>query len=135
MVKDADGNITELRCSYLPESHSGSDSSGKNVKGTLHWVSIAHAIPVELRLYDRLFKVENAAEEEGDFKDYINPDSLKVIPNAFAEPEVAKSVADGRYQFMRKGYFALDRDSTKEKLVFNRTTTLRDNWARESAKG
>ncbi len=135
VVKDADGNITELRCSYLPESHSGSDSSGKNVKGTLHWVSIAHAVPVELRLYDRLFKVENAAEEEGDFKDYINPDSLKVIPNAFAEPEVAKSVADGRYQFMRKGYFALDRDSTKGKLVFNRTTTLRDNWSRESAKG
>ena len=135
VVKDADGNIMELRCSYLPDSHSGSDSSGKNVKGTLHWVSIAHAVPIELRLYDRLFKVENAAEEEGDFKDYVNPDSLKVIPNAFAEPEVTKSVADGRYQFMRKGYFALDRDSTKEKLVFNRTTTLRDNWARESAKG
>ncbi|HTE07799.1 MAG TPA: glutamine--tRNA ligase/YqeY domain fusion protein [Flavitalea sp.] len=135
VVKDGDGNITELRCSYLPESHSGSDSSGKNVKGTLHWVSIAHAVPVELRLYDRLFRVENAAEEEGDFKDYVNPDSLKVIPNAFAEPEVTESVADGRYQFMRKGYFALDRDSTKEKLVFNRTTTLRDNWARESAKG
>ena len=97
-------------------------------------MSVAQAIPIEIRLYDRLFRVENAAEE-GDFKDYINPNSLQVIPNAFAEPEVAKSVADGRYQFMRKGYFALDRDSTKGKLVFNRTTTLRDNWSRESAKG
>jgi glutaminyl-tRNA synthetase len=134
-VKNDQGAITEIRCSYLPESHSGNDTSGKNVKGTLHWVSIPHAVPVGLRLYDRLLGVENAADEEGDFKEYINPDSLTVISSAYAEPEIKKSVSDERYQFMRKGYFSLDKDSTAEKMIFNRTTTLRDNWAKEALKG
>lgn len=135
VVKDAHGVAQEVRCSYIPESRSGDDTSGINVKGTLHWVSVPHAINVELRLYDRLFKVEDPSSEEGDFKDYINPDSLHVIQNAFAEPELSKADRDTRYQFLRKGYFYLDKDSTKDKLVFNRTSTLRDNWAKEAKKG
>lgn len=135
VVKDASGNITELHCSYIPESKSGSDTSGINVKGTLHWVSAKHAVHAEVRLYDRLFKVEDVGNAEGDFKDHINTDSLEIIPNAFAEPALAKDSADDRYQFLRKGYFCLDKDSTPEKLVFNRTVTLKDAWAKEQKKG
>lgn len=134
VIKDDKGNITEIRCTYLPESKSGNDTSGINVKGTLHWVSIPHAQPVELRLYDRLFRVEDPSNEEGDFKEYINPDSLSVV-NAFAEPELMKAHAGERYQFLRKGYFYLDKDATPGKLIFNRTATLKDTWAKESSKG
>jgi glutaminyl-tRNA synthetase len=134
VVKDAAGNITALHCSYIPESKSGSDTSGINVKGTLHWVSAKHAVHAEVRLYDRLFKVEDVGNAEGDFKDHINTDSLEIIPNAFAEPALAKDSADDRYQFLRKGYFCLDKDSTPEKLVFNRTVTLKDAWAKEQKK-
>jgi len=130
VVKDASGKITELRCSYIPESKSGSDTSGINVKGTLHWVSIAHAVSIEARMYDRLFKVENLGEAEGDFKDYLNPDSLQVLPNIYAEQSILQAKIDERYQFLRKGYFTLDKDSTPEKLVFNRTVTLKDLWAK-----
>ena len=130
VVKDASGKITELHCSYIPESKSGSDTSGINVKGTLHWVSAQHAIAIEARLYDRLFKVENLGEAEGDFKDYLNPDSLQVLPNVFAEPALLEAKPEERYQFLRKGYFTLDKDSTTDKLIFNRTVTLRDNWAK-----
>lgn len=132
--KDADGNITTIYCSYFPETHSGSDSSGISVKGTIHWVSAAHAATAEVRLYDRLFKVENPAAEEGDFKSYINPDSLKVIPQAYIEPALLEAKAGDRFQFLRKGYFAVDQDSTPGKLVFNRTVTLKDTWAKESKK-
>ncbi|HEU5292919.1 MAG TPA: glutamine--tRNA ligase, partial [Cyclobacteriaceae bacterium] len=111
------------------ESRSGSDTSGINVKGTLHWVSIQHTVPLEVRLYDRLFKVENVAESELDFKELLNPASL-VVETVFAEPGLKTATASERYQFMRKGYFCLDRDSTKEKLIFNRTVGLRDNWAK-----
>lgn len=135
VVKDVAGNITELHCTYIPESKSGSDTSGINVKGTLHWVSAKHAVRAEVRLYDRLFKVEDVGNAEGDFKDHINTDSLEIIPNAFAEPALAKDSADDRYQFLRKGYFCLDKDSTLEKLVFNRTVTLKDAWAKEQKKG
>jgi glutaminyl-tRNA synthetase len=128
VIKDDRGNITELRCSYIPESKSGNDTSGIHVKGTLHWVSVKHAVTCELRLYDRLFKVENPSSEEGDFKDYINPDSLQVITSAYAEPALAKAKFDERYQFLRKGYFCLDKDSSEEKLIFNRTVTLKDSW-------
>jgi glutaminyl-tRNA synthetase len=134
-VKDATGKVTELHCSYIPESRSGSDTSGINVKGTLHWVSVQHAIPVEARLYDRLFKVEDLNQAEGDFKDYINADSLKILPSVFAEPAILKAKPEERFQFLRMGYFTLDPDSTKEKLVFNRTVTLRDMWAKEVKKG
>ncbi len=134
VVKDSHGQVLELRCSYLPESHSGSDTSGINVKGTLHWVSAEHAVPVELRLYDRLFRVEDPATEEGDFKSYINPDSLQVIHQALAEPDLEQAVPGQRYQFLRKGYFCLDRASTTERPVFNRTVTLRDTWAKASKR-
>lgn len=135
VVKDAEGNITEVRCTYIPESKSGADTSGINVKGTLHWVSVAHAVTAEVRLYDRLFKVEDVANAEGDFKDHINEASLTVLPNAYAEPALLNDTADDRYQFIRKGYFSRDKDSTPGKLVFNRTVTLKDGWAKEVKKG
>ena len=135
VIKDNHGNITELHCIYLPESKSGNDASGLKVQGTLHWVSKAHAVPVELRLYDRLFKVENPAMEEGDFKDYINPDSLEINRSALAEPSLANAKFNERYQFMRKAYFCLDKDSSEEKIIFNRTVSLKDGWAKEIKKG
>jgi glutaminyl-tRNA synthetase len=135
VVKNADGTIKELRCTYVPESKSGSDTSGIHVKGTLHWVSAQHAIPIEIRLYDRLFKVEDVGGAEGNFLDYINPDSLQVLATVYAEPELKKASVADRYQFLRKGYFCLDPDSTSEKLIFNRTVALRDMWAKESKKG
>ncbi len=134
-VKDANGNVTELHCSYIPESKSGSDTSGIHVKGTLHWVSAAHAIPAEVRLYDRLFNVEDVAGAEGDFKDYINKDSLTVVPHAYAEPALLQDSMGVGFQFLRKGYFCADIDSTPTKLVFNRTVGLKDTWAKEVKKG
>jgi glutaminyl-tRNA synthetase len=134
VIKDDKGHITELRCSYIPESRSGNDTSGIHVKGTLHWVSVKHAITCEVRLYDRLFKVENPSSEEGDFKDYINPGSLRVVKAAYAEPSLAKAKFDERYQFLRKGYFCFDKDSSEEKLIFNRTVTLKDSWKPSGAK-
>jgi glutaminyl-tRNA synthetase len=134
VIKDAAGNITELRCSYLPGSKSGGENANIKVQATIHWVSIRHAITTEVRLYDRLFKVENPAVEEGDFKDYINPDSLQVLPAAYAEPALSHAKFDERYQFLRKGYFTLDKDSSEDKMIFNRTVTLRDNWAKEQKK-
>lgn len=134
VVKDAEGKVTQLNCTYLPNSKSGEDTSGINVKGTLHWVSAAHAVPVEIREYDRLFTVENPAAEEGDFKDFINPNSLQIIGNAFAEPALAQATAAEHFQFVRKGYFKIDEDSTAGKLVFNRTVTLKDTWAKTAQK-
>lgn len=134
VIKDESGKVTELRCTYLPESKSGSDTSGINVKGTLHWVSVKHAITAELRLYDRLFKVENPSTEDGDFKDYINPESLQVVTTVYAEPELMNAKFDERYQFLRKGYYSLDKDTSASRMIFNRTVTLRDTWAKEAAK-
>lgn len=133
-TKDADGIVNEIHCSYLPETRSGSDTSGISVKGTIHWVSVAHAIPAEVRLYERLFKVENPGTEEGDFKEYINEDSLKVIPNAWVENSLLSATTSTRYQFLRKGYFCLDKESVTDKLVFNRTVTLKDAWSKEVKK-
>ena len=132
-IKDENGTVQEIHCTYFPESKSGEDNSGLQVKGTIHWVSVAEAVQAEIRLYDRLFKVENPSSEEGDFKDYINPDSLITI-NAFVEPSLKEATIDNRYQFLRKGYFCLDKDSTENKLVFNRTVTLKDAWAKEVKK-
>jgi glutaminyl-tRNA synthetase len=129
-IKDEDGNITEIHCSYIPESKSGEDTSGINVKGTIHWVSAQHAKTAEIRIYDRLFTVESPDSEEGDFKDYLNPDSIKVIKQAYIEPYLADATADTRYQFIRKGYFTLDTESTPENLVFNQTVGLKDAWAK-----
>ncbi|GAB3966828.1 glutamine--tRNA ligase/YqeY domain fusion protein [Spirosoma terrae] len=137
VVKDNAGEIIELRCSYIPESRSGSDTSGINVKGTIHWVSVPHAVEAEVRLYDRLFSVENPAADERNFQELINPNSLDVV-RAFVEPalvEAARSGSIRNFQFMRKGYFILDSDSTAERPVFNRTVTLKDSWAKEAKKG
>ena len=133
-TKDAEGNITEIQCTYIPESRSSSDTSNINVKATIHWVSAAHAANAEIRLYDRLFKVENPADEDGDFKDYINEDSLQTIP-AYVEPSLQNAAVGASYQFLRKGYFCLDKDSTAERLIFNRTVTLKDAWTKEIKKG
>ncbi|MBW7952376.1 MAG: glutamine--tRNA ligase, partial [Chitinophagaceae bacterium] len=134
VVKDINGNIIELKCSYIPESKSGNDTSGIHVKGTLHWVSVEHAVHAEVKLYDRLFHVENVAEAEGDFKEHINPNSLQVLDKVYAEPALLDTNSNNRYQFLRKGYFCLDKDSSSEKLVFNRTVTLKDTWAKEVKK-
>lgn len=134
VIKDENGDVVEVRCSYIPESKSGSDTSGINVKGTLHWVSIKDAVRIEVRQYDRLFTVEDPSNEEGDFKDFINPDSLQVIESAFAEPALKNAKFDERYQFIRKGYFTLDNDTSEEGMVFNRTVTLKDTWAKQSKK-
>jgi glutaminyl-tRNA synthetase len=128
--KDAEGNVTEIHCTYIPESKSGEDTSEIHVKGTIHWVSTAHAKTAEIRIYDRLFSVESPDSEEGDFKDYLNPDSIKVIKQAYIEPYLANADLDSRYQFIRKGYYCLDRDSTPEHLVFNQTVGLKDAWAK-----
>jgi glutaminyl-tRNA synthetase len=134
-IKDEAGNIIELRCSYISESKSGSDTSGINVKGTLHWVAVQNAITAEVRLYDRLFQVEDPSSEEGDFKDYINEHSLQVATTAYAEPALKNAKMSERYQFLRKGYFTLDTKDTYARLVFNRTVTLKDTWAKEQKKG
>lgn len=131
VVKDADGNITEIHCTYIPESKSGSDTSGINVKGTIHWISTEHAKEAEVRMYDRLFQVEDPSNEDGDFKDYINPNSLQILEKAYIEPDLANAVAGKAVQFIRKGYFTLDKNSTADKLVFNRTVTLKDGWVKK----
>jgi glutaminyl-tRNA synthetase len=127
-VKDELGNITELHCSYFPESRSGSDTSGINVKGVIHWVSVPHAVKVETRLYDRLLILEDASQVGDDFKKFINPDSLTILPEIFVEPSLKEAKIGTNYQFMRKGYFCLDTDSTAEHLVFNRTVGLKDSF-------
>ena len=134
VVKNDAGNVVELRCSYIPESRSGHDTSGINVKGTLHWVEVTHSITAEIRLYDRLFKVEDPSSEEGDFKEYINPDSLQTVATVYAEPALKNARVNERYQFLRKGYFTLDNKDTYSRLVFNRTVTLKDAWAKEQKK-
>jgi glutaminyl-tRNA synthetase len=132
VVKDSQGKIIELRCTYDPETKSGSAQSNRKVKGTIHWVSAQHAIEAEVRLYDRLFTVEDPeADEEKNFVDHINPDSLRIIKNAKLEPFLRKAEKGARFQFERLGYFCVDsKDSTEENLVFNRTVTLRDTWAK-----
>lgn len=133
-TKDANGVVTEIRCTYIPESRSGNDTSGINVKGTIHWVSAAHAVPAEVRLYDRLFRVEDPSAE-GNFKDFINPDSLEIVSQAWLEPSLAEAPMGTCYQFIRKGYFTLDSVlSAPGKLIFNRTVTLKDAWAKEAKK-
>lgn len=132
--KDENGNITEVYCEYVPNSKSGEDTSGMKVKGTIHWVSVPHAKEVEVRLYDRLFQDENPAAAE-DFKASINPNSLHIIEKAYAEPDLANAELGKGYQFIRLGYFNLDsKNTTEDKLVFNRTVTLKDSWAKESKK-
>ena len=133
-TKDADGNITEIQCTYDPLSKSGSgtEESKRKVKGTLHWVSVKHAVPAEVRVYDRLFSDESPdGHKDKDFMDFLNPDSLKII-NALVEPSLQTSKIGDRFQFQRLGYFNVDDDSTSEKLVFNKTVGLRDSWAKSN---
>jgi glutaminyl-tRNA synthetase len=135
IIKDSGGNITEIHCTYDPDTKDGYAPDGRKVKGTIHWVSAHHAIPAEIRLYDRLFKKENPSEvEEGkDFTDYINPDSLKVV-NGYIEPYAKGAKPYTNFQFERLGYFTVDPDSSDDKLIFNRTVTLKDTWAKIAQK-
>ena len=128
VVKDDDGNVVELRCTYDPATRGGDAPDGRKVKATLHWVSAAHAIDAEVRLYDTLFTKE-FPDEDDDFTNHVNPDSLEVV-TAKVEPSVAGAAPETRYQFERLGYFCVDSDTTDEKLVLNRTVTLRDTWAK-----
>jgi len=136
VVKDADGNITEIHCTYDTDSRSGSgtEASLRKIKGTIHWVSIQHALEAEIRIYDRLFTHENPdGDKEIDFKSYLNPNSLEVI-KGYLEPSLSEAKDGDRFQFQRLGYFCVDRDSTAEKVVFNKTVGLRDTWAKLESK-
>ena len=135
--KDADGNITEIECTYDPESRSGMPGANRKVKGTLHWVSAEHAVDAEVRLYDRLFNVENpAAEPDRDFREMLNPDSLKVVTGVKVEPFVAKNARQGtKFQFQRIGYFTPDYQSDANHFIFNRTIQLKDTWEKVAKKG
>lgn len=134
--KDTDGKITTIFAEYDPETKSGSgtEASKRKVKGTLHWVSATENIPIQVRLYDRLFTVEAPdAEKDVDFLQYVNPNSLETV-HGFAEPALKEAKVEDKFQFQRIGYFALDRDSTADTLVFNRTVTLKDTWGKAQTK-
>lgn len=133
VVKNEDGSIEHLNCSYIENSKSGEDTSGMNVKGTIHWVSITHALEVEARMYDRLFSHENPDHDKDQhFTAFLNPESLVVKPVIYVEPSLAEALPGQSYQFMRKGYFCVDVDSNPNKLVFNLTVNLKDNWGKGS---
>lgn len=130
--KAADGTIEEVYAEYDPSSRSGLEGANRKVKGTLHWVSVAHSLPAEVRLYDRLFNVENPSADERDFRELLNPDSLKVLSNCFVEKFAAENPTGNRYlQFQRTGYFTADKNSTPDHLIFNRTVSLKDTWAKQ----
>lgn len=130
--KAADGTIEEVYAEYDPASKSGMEGANRKVKGTLHWVSVAHSVPAEVRLYDRLFNVENPSADERDFRELLNPDSLKVLTNCYVEKFAAENPTGNRYlQFQRTGYFTADKHSTPDHLVFNRTVGLKDTWAKQ----
>ena len=135
VLHDAQGNITELRCSYDPLSRGGNSPDGRKVKSTIHWVSASHAVTAEVRLFDRLFRTidPNDYPEQGSWKDNLNPDSLQVV-TAYLEPELAKAQLGDKFQFERLGYFTLDPDTTPGKQVFNRTATLKDTWASQAGQ-
>jgi glutaminyl-tRNA synthetase len=136
VVKDADGNIVEVHCTYDPASRGGNSPDGRKVKATMHWVSTAHAISAEIRLYDKLFMKADPGEfeEGGSVLDNLNPNSLEILTGAKLEPSLASAKLEDRYQFERVGYFCVDPDSTMEKLVFNRTLPLKDSWAKIEKK-
>ncbi|MDR3652547.1 MAG: glutamine--tRNA ligase/YqeY domain fusion protein [Paludibacter sp.] len=132
--KDSDGLIQEIYCEYDPLTKSGMPEANRKVKGTLHWVSATHCLPAEVRLYDRLFSVENPSADERDFRDLLNPDSLKVLTNCRVEASLKDSKPLDHFQFQRIGYFNVDLDSKPESLIFNRTASLKDSWAKEQGK-
>ena len=133
VVKDSSGEIVELRATYDPETRGGDAPDGRRPKATLHWVSAEHAIDCEVRLYDRLFRSENP-EESGDFLADLNPDSLEIIGAAKLEPSIRSAAPEARFQFERLGYFCVDPDSAPGRLVFNRTATLKDTWAKVAGR-
>jgi len=131
VIKNDAGEVIELHCSYDPETRGGNALDGRSPKATLHWVSAEHALECEIRLYDRLFVHERPGDgEDADFTKTMNPDSLEIVSGCFVEPNLAKAKAGERFQFERQGYFCVDPDSKPGKLVFNRTVTLRDTWAK-----
>ena len=132
VVKDADGNVIEVHCTYDPASRGGNSPDGRKVKSTMHWVSAAHAIPAEIRLYDKLFtKPDPFDVDEGqDVLSNLNPNSLEILTGAKLEPSLASAKVEDRFQFERVGYFCVDPDSTADNLVFNRTLPLKDSWAK-----
>jgi len=134
VVKDESGEIVEVRCTYDPATRGGDASDGRKVKATLHWVSAAHAVRAEVRLYDRLFNVEDPGKVE-DYRTVLNPASLEVVTDAQVEPSAAQAAPGTRFQFERLGYFAVDSDGTPERPVFNRTVTLKDSWAKFEKQG
>ena len=137
VIKDADGKIVELRCTYDPATRGGDAPDGRKVKATLHWVSAAHALEAEVRLYDHLLTIEQASDmdDNKNFLDYLNPNSLEIIERVYIEPSVKGAAPETRYQFERLAYFTVDKDSTPEKLIFNRTVTLKDEWAKLQKAG
>ena len=136
VIKDEEGNVVEIHCTYDPESRGGQAPDGRRVRGTIQWVSAMHAVDAEVRLYDRLFSRENPedVEEDETFLDSLNPDSLEVLISCKVEPSLAETKPGDRYQFMRTGYFCTDPDTTEGHLVFNRTIALRDTWAKIQEK-
>jgi len=135
VIKNEDGEIVELHCTYDPASKGGNSPDGRKVKATLHWVSVGHAVKSEVRLYDRLFNDENPdGHKDIDFKEFMNPNSLNILTDCYLEPFIKNSKPLDHFQFERLGYFNLDYDSTPEKPVFNRTVQLRDSWAKEKNK-
>jgi glutaminyl-tRNA synthetase len=136
VVKNKTGKVTEIHCTYDPATRGGDSPDGRKVKGTIHWVSVKHAIPAEIRLYDRLFTIPNpTGDKDGrNYKEFLNPDSLRVLKNCKIEPNLKGAEPGFRFQFERLGYFCIDPDSTPENLVINRTVTLRDTWAKIAGK-
>ena len=136
VVKDENGRIVELRCIYDPTSRGGNAPDGRKVKGTIHWVAAAQAVPAELRLYDRLFiKAEPDGDRERPFTDFLNPESLTLLSRCMLEPGLAKAQPADRFQFERQGYFCLDPDSRSDRLVFNRIVSLKDSWQKIKTRG
>ena len=131
-ILNEDGSVKEVHAKYFPESKSGNDTSGINVKGTIHWVSIPHALEAEVHLFDRLLIVEDASDLGDDFVKFINPESLQILDKIYIEPALKNVEVGQALQFIRKGYYCLDKDSTSDKIIFNRTVTLKDTWAKNA---
>jgi glutaminyl-tRNA synthetase len=134
VIREANGEISEIQCTYDPETRSGGEMSNRKVKSTIHWLPEAYSLPAEIRLYDRLFDDENpSGHDDKDFKEFLNPESLKIV-QGFVEPSLKDACPLDKFQFIRLGYFCLDPDSAPGQLIFNRTVTLKDTWAKISAK-
>ena len=131
IIKNGDGEVVELHCTYDPKTKGGWSDDGRRVKGTLHWVSIPHAVDAEVRLYNHLFNVENPEADGDDFIQHLNPDSLIINTQAKLESSLTDAKQGIKYQFLRNGYFCLDTDSTQKQLIFNRTVGLRDSWGKK----